>query len=227
PVPAAVAQRAEAMGIRVMRAYGSTEHPSITGSPMTDPADKRTSTDGRSMPGVDIRLVDEDGAAVGGGRPGEILSRGPDLFLGYTNPALTAAAFDPDGWYRTGDVGILDADGYLTITDRLSDLIIRGGLNLSAAKIEEHVATMAGVAEVAVVAAPDARLGERACAVIRPVPGAPEVDLASLHRHLTESGLPKQQWPEEVRTVTDFDRTPSGKIKKRTLRSQIAAEHRS
>lgn len=225
PVPAAVAQRAEEMGIKVMRAYGSTEHPSITGSPMTDPADKRTSTDGRPMPGVELRLVDEDGAPVGAGQPGEILSRGPDLFLGYTDPALTAAAFDPDGWYRTGDVGILDTDGYLTITDRLSDLIIRGGLNLSAATIEEHVATMAGVAEVAVVAAPDTRLGERACAVIRAVPGTPEVDLASLHRHLAASGLPKQQWPEEVRLVEDFDRTPSGKIKKRTLRNQLATEH--
>lgn len=224
PVPAAVAERAEALGIKVTRAYGSTEHPSITGSPMTDPPDKRSRTDGRAMAGVELRLVDEDGAPVAAGRPGEILSRGPDLFVGYTDPALTEAAFEPDGWYRTGDVGVLDADGYLTITDRLSDLIIRGGLNLSAAKIEEHVAGMAGVAEVAVVAAPDARLGEHACALIRPLPGTTELDLELLHAHLASSGLPKQQWPEEIRIVEDFDRTPSGKIKKRTLRSQIAAE---
>ena len=222
PVPTAVAERAEALGIKVTRAYGSTEHPSITGSPMTDPAAKRGGTDGRAMAGVELRLVDEDGAPVGDGEPGEILSRGPDLFIGYTDPALTEAAFDVDGWYRTGDVGILDPDGYLTITDRLSDLIIRGGLNISAAKIEEHLATMAGVAEVAVVAAPDARMGEHACAVIRTAPGAGEVDLPSLHAHLAASGLPKQQWPEEIRVVEDFDRTPSGKIKKRTLRSEIA-----
>ncbi len=224
PVPAAVAERAEALGIKVTRAYGSTEQPSVTGSPMTDPADKRSHTDGRAMAGVELRLVDEDGEPVEAGRPGEILSRGPDLMVGYTDPALTEAAFDPDGWYRTGDVGVLDADGYLTITDRLSDLIIRGGLNLSAARIEEHVATMTGIAEVAVVAAPDPRLGEHACAVIRVVPGAPEVDLPSLHAHLAASGLPKQQWPEEVCLVDEFDRTPSGKIKKRTLRTQIAAD---
>lgn len=105
-----------------------------------------------------------------------------------------------------------------------SDLIIRGGMNLSAAKIEGHVATMPGVAEIAVVAVPDARLGERACAVIRVVPDRPPVDLAAVHEHLAASGLPKQQWPEEVRTVDDFDRTPSGKIKKRTLRAEIAAD---
>jgi acyl-CoA synthetase len=224
PVPAAVAGRAEALGIKVTRAYGSTEHPSITGSPMTDPADKRSYTDGRPMGGVELRLLDDDGERVQAGQPGEILSRGPDLFIGYTDPALTAAAFDDDGWYRTGDVGVLDDEGYLTITDRLSDLIIRGGLNLSAAKIEEYVASMAGVAEVAVVAAPDVRLGEHACAVVRAAPGAPSIDLASLHRHLAATGLPKQQWPEELRLVEAFDRTPSGKIKKRTLRTQIAAE---
>ena len=224
PVPVAVTERAEALGIRVTRAYGSTEHPSITGSPMSDPADKRAHTDGRAMAGVEIRLLDEDGASVSVGEPGEIFSRGPDLFLGYTDLALTAAAIDSDGWYRTGDVGVLDAEGYLTITDRLSDLIIRGGLNLSAAKIEEHVATMAGVAEVAVVAAPDPRLGEHACAVLRVVPGTEPPALAAVHEHLAASGLPKQQWPEEVRTVDEFDRTPSGKIKKRTLRAEIAAD---
>jgi acyl-CoA synthetase len=215
------------LGIKVTRAYGSTEHPSITGSPMSDPADKRMHTDGRAMTGVELRLVDEAGDPVGAGVPGEILSRGPDLFLGYTDPALTAAAIDMEGWYRTGDVGILDADGYLTITDRLSDLIIRGGLNISAARIEEHLATMPGVAEVAVVAAPDARLGEHACAVIRATSDAGRMDLSVLQDHLETSGLPKQQWPEEVRTVTAFDRTPSGKIKKRALRDQIAAHPRT
>jgi acyl-CoA synthetase (AMP-forming)/AMP-acid ligase II len=226
PVPVAVAERAEAMGIKVTRAYGSTEHPSITGSPIDDPADKRTRTDGRPLPGVEIRVVDEDGHDLSAGTPGEILSRGPDLFVGYTDPELTAAAMDPNGWYHTGDVGVLDGHGYLTITDRLSDLIIRGGLNLSAAKIEEHLASMVGVAEVAVVAAPDERLGERACAVVRAAPGAPPIDLAMLEAHLTSTGLPKQHWPEEIRVVTDFDRTPSGKIKKRALRTWVAATDR-
>lgn len=221
PVPAAVAERAEAMGIRVTRAYGSTEHPSISGSPVDDPAAKRNRTDGRAMPGVEIRIVDADGIDQPAGAPGEILSRGPDLFIGYTNTALTDAAME-DGWYRTGDVGVLDDDGYLTITDRVSDLIIRGGLNLSAAEIEEHIATMDGVAEVAVVAAPDARLGERACAVVRRTPGAPAIDLGAVQAHLARAGFPKQKWPEVVRVVDDFDRTPSGKVKKRSLRALVA-----
>ena len=224
PVPTALALRAEALGITVTRAYGSTEHPSITGSPMTDQAVARTHTDGRALPGVELRLVDADGDPVGPDRPGEILSRGPDLFVGYTDDRLTAAAIDAEGWYHTGDVGILDGEGHLTITDRLSDLIIRGGLNLSAATIEEHLATMPGIAEVAVVAAPDARLGEHACAVVRTGPGTDALDLAAVQAHLAASGLPKQHWPEEVRIVADFDRTPSGKIKKRSLRATIAAD---
>lgn len=223
PIPVAVAERGEAMGIRVTRAYGSTEHPSITGSPVDDPAAKRNRTDGRPMPGVEIRIVDPDGADLGPGKPGEILSRGPDLFIGYTDPDLTAAAMD-DGWYRTGDVGVLDHDGYLTITDRVSDLIIRGGLNLSAAEIEEHLMAMEGVAEIAVVAAPDDRLGERACAIVRTTPGAGPLGIQEVHAHLAASGLAKQKWPEDVRTVDDFDRTPSGKIKKRSLRAWIVAE---
>jgi acyl-CoA synthetase len=226
PVPHAVADRAEALGVRVTRAYGSTEHPSITGSSPDAPAAKRTRTDGCALPGVELRLVDEDGDEVLAGVPGEIVSRGPDLFVGYTDPALTAAAIDADGWYRTGDVGVLDNDGYLTITDRLSDIIIRGGRNLSASEIEQRVATMSAVAEVAVVAAPDPRLGERACAMVRLAPGASAgaVTLEAVQAHLAAAGLTKQKWPEEVRVVEAFDRTPSGKIRKRTLRDALRAE---
>ena len=127
PVPAAVTRRATDLGIKVFRSYGSTEHPSITGCCIDDPEVKRLTTDGRALPGVEIRL-DEDG---------QILSRGPDCFVGYTDPALTERCSTSDGWYRTGDVGVIDDDGYLTITDRISDIIIRGGENISAAEIEE------------------------------------------------------------------------------------------
>jgi acyl-CoA synthetase len=224
PVPRAVAERAEQLGIRVTRAYGSTEHPSITGSLPDAPAAKRMLTDGCALPGVEIRLVGDDGDSVAPGTPGEILSRGPDLFIGYTDPALTASAVDAAGWYRTGDVGVLDDDGYLTITDRLSDVIIRGGRNLSAAEMEEHLATMPAIAEVAVVAAPDERLGEHACAVVRLAPGAGGVDLAAVRAHLARTGLAKQKWPEEVVVVDDFVRTPSGKIRKRALRDRLRAD---
>ncbi|HEX2284560.1 MAG TPA: AMP-binding protein, partial [Mycobacterium sp.] len=120
-VPAAVTRRLADLGIFVFRSYGSTEHPSITGSAPTAPEEKRLYTDGDPRPGVEIRL----------GPDGEIFSRGPDLCLGYTDPELDAKAFDDDGWYRTGDVGVLDEDGYVTITDRKADVIIRGGENIS------------------------------------------------------------------------------------------------
>ena len=115
------------------------------------------------MPGVEIRLAAD----------GEILSRGPDLCLGYVDDELTAAAFDDDGWYHTGDIGVLDADGYLTITDRKADVIIRGGENISALEVEEVLLGMPGIAEAVVVAAPDAVLGERVAAVLRLRPDRP------------------------------------------------------
>ncbi len=171
PIPDAVAERADELGISLVRAYGSTEHPSITGSEHEAPREKRIHTDGRPLDGVEIRTVDEDGNDVGIGEPGEILSRGPDRFAGYTDPALTAEAIEEGGWLHTGDVGIIDADGYLTITDRLKDIIIRGGENVSAAEVEQLLAHMKGVAEVAVVAAPDERFGEHGCAFFRMQPG--------------------------------------------------------
>jgi acyl-CoA synthetase (AMP-forming)/AMP-acid ligase II len=224
PVPAAVAERAESLGIKVVRAYGSTEHPSITGATPAEPQAKRNRTDGRALDGVEIRIVDEEGRDLPAGQPGEIWSRGPDLFAGYTDPELTARVVTHDGWYRTGDVGVLDEDGYLTITDRLSDVIIRGGLNLSAAELEEALMRMPAVAECAVVAAPHERFGERACGILRLRPGAAPPDLAAVQAHLGAVGVPKQKWVEELRIVTDFPRTPSGKIRKFVLRAGLRNE---
>ena len=220
PVPAAVSERAEKLGIAVTRAYGSTEHPSTTGSKPGEPRDKRNRTDGHALAGVELRLVDSDGREVGAGEPGEIWSRGPDLCAGYTDRALNEA-FDAEGWYRSGDVGVLDPEGYLTITDRLKDIIIRGGENVSAAEVEELLQRMPGVAEVAVVAAPDARLGEHGCAFLRVLPGGDVPELDGLRRHLEAEGLARQKWPEELRVVEDFPRTPSGKIVKAELRRRL------
>jgi acyl-CoA synthetase (AMP-forming)/AMP-acid ligase II len=221
PVPIALAERAAANGITIVRAYGSTEHPSISGSAFDDPADKRHATDGTPLPGVEILLLDDDGNKVAPGEPGEIWSRGPDLCVGYTDPELTAAAFDADGWYRTGDLGVLDADGFLTITDRVNDVIIRGGENISAAEVEEVIARLDPVAEVAVVAAPDERMGEHACAFVRLAPGAESLELPDLTDALRHAGLARQKWPEELRIVADFPRTASGKIRKVDLRNEL------
>jgi acyl-CoA synthetase len=211
PVPVAVTERLTRLGITCFRSYGSTEHPSITSSGIDDPEPKRLATDGCAMPGVEIRL----------GEDGEISSRGPDLCLGYTDPSLTAAAFDDEGWYRTGDVGILDDEGYLTITDRVSDVIIRGGENVSAQEVEELLMGLGAVAEVSVVAAPDERFGEHAAAILRMLPDEPAPSLADIRQHLAAAGLAKQKWPESVRQVADFPRTPSGKVQKYILRQQL------
>jgi acyl-CoA synthetase (AMP-forming)/AMP-acid ligase II len=210
-VPIAVTERATKLGITVFRSYGSTEHPSITGCLLDDPEEKRLTTDGHVLPGVEIRL----------GADGEIMSRGPDCCVGYTDPALTATAFDADGWYRTGDIGVLDDDGYLTITDRISDIIIRGGENISAQEIEELMGGMEAVTEVAVVAEPDPRLGEHAAAVVSVRPGATVPTLEEVRRHLAGAGLARQKWPESVHGVTEFPRTASGKVQKFRLRQLL------
>ncbi len=211
PVPEAVAERAEALGIRVHRSYGSTEHPSVTGSFSSEPAAKRLRTDGHALLGVELRLEAD----------GQILTRGPDRFLGYTDRELSAASIDDDGWYRTGDVGVLDEDDYLTITDRVSDVIIRGGENISAPEVEDLLLRLPGVAEVSVVSAPDARLGEHAAAVFRLYAGEQLPTLADVREHLARLGLARQKWPESIYVVAEFPRTPSGKVQKFRLREQV------
>jgi acyl-CoA synthetase (AMP-forming)/AMP-acid ligase II len=223
PIPNAVADRADKLGISLVRSYGSTEHPSVTGSAHADPREKRIHTDGCPLDWVEVRIVDESGHDLEVGLPGEILSRGPDRFAGYTDPALTDAAVDADGWFRTGDVGVLDADGYLTITDRVKDIIIRGGENVSAAEVEQLLARMPGVAEVAVVAAPDERLGEHGCAFFRMQPGHSAPDLEAVRAHLRSAGLARQKWPEELRATDELPRTASGKVQKFVLREQLRA----
>jgi acyl-CoA synthetase len=166
---------------------------------------------------VEIRLGDD----------GEIFSRGPDLCIGYTDEVLTQRTFDSDGWYRTGDVGVLDADGYLTITDRKADVIIRGGENISALEVEEVLLSMPAVAEAVVVAAPDERLGEHAAAVLRLRPGHAMPGLDEVREHFQRSGVARQKWPEELHEVDDYPRTASGKIQKNAVRQHLATGRKS
>jgi acyl-CoA synthetase (AMP-forming)/AMP-acid ligase II len=207
-IPSAVTTRLESLGVTVFRAYGSTEHPSVTCTPYDGPARLRMHTDGIALPGCEVRLADD----------GEILTRGPDLCLGYTDPELTARAFDAEGWYRTGDLGVMDEDGWLSVTGRKADVIIRGGENISALEVEEVLLGMDGVAEAAVVGAPDVRLGERPAAVLRMRAGVKEPSLAEIREHCERAGMARQKWPELVHAVADMPRTPSGKVKKFVLR---------
>ncbi|MFO7164208.1 MAG: AMP-binding protein [Mycolicibacterium hassiacum] len=211
--------RAADVGVVAMRGYGCTEHPSIALGMPDDPLDKRAHTDGRPCPGVEVRIVDETDKPVPAGEDGEILTRGPDLFSGYTDPVLTAEAFT-DGWYRTGDIGRLDADGYLSVVDRKKDIVIRAGMNISPAEVEAAMRTMPEVADVAVIAVPDPRTGERACAFVIPAPGHDTPAVEPIGEHLATVGLAKYKWPEEIRTQPgDFPRTPAGKVRKTDLRA--------
>jgi acyl-CoA synthetase (AMP-forming)/AMP-acid ligase II len=210
-VPFSVAERAANLGMKVFRCYGSTEHPSITGCRVEEPDLKCLATEGPALPAVEIRF-DADN---------QILSRGPDCFMGYTDPGLTSKMFDADGWYHTGDIGALDEDGFLVVTDRLSDIIIRGGENISAREVEDLLLGMEAVAEVAVVAVPDDRLGERPSAVMRLRPGAVTPTLQEMRGLLSAAGLARQKWPESLYQVQDFPRTASGKIRKFRVRQEL------
>jgi acyl-CoA synthetase (AMP-forming)/AMP-acid ligase II len=222
-VPAELVLQAERFGIVAMRGYGCTEHPSISLAMPGDPIQQRAHTDGRLRAGIEVRIVDDDGRQLPAGARGEIYSRGPDLFCGYTDPGLNAAAFD-DGWYRTGDIGWLDQDGYLSVVDRKKDIVIRAGMNISPAEVEAAMTSMPAVAGVAVIAVPDRRTGERACAFVRPAPGRDAPTIQQVQHHLSIVGLAKYKWPEELWCqADDFPRTPAGKVRKTELRARWAA----
>jgi cyclohexanecarboxylate-CoA ligase len=219
--PALVRDAAERLHCVAKRVYGSSEFPTITTTGPDDPPARRIDSDGRPIGAAELRLVDDDGAIVPAGREGEVQARGPECFLGYRDAAHGADAFTPDGWFRTGDLGVLDADGFLRISGRKKDIIIRKGENISAREVEDLVAMHPAVVEVAVVGLPDLVAGEIACAVLRVEPGAIAPTLEQLCAHLLAHGLSKQKLPERLAVVDDFPRTASGKIVKRTLRDQL------
>jgi cyclohexanecarboxylate-CoA ligase len=220
--PDLVRDAAARLGCVAKRVYGSTEFPTVTTTGPDDPPARRIDSDGRPIGAAEIRVVDDAGADVPAGREGEILARGPECFLGYRRPALDADAFTADGWFVTGDLGVVDRDGYLRVTGRRKDVIIRKGENISAREVEELLATHPAVAEVAVVGLPDAAAGEVACAVVRVAPDVPPPTLATLCAHLAAAGLSRRKLPERLALVDALPRTASGKVMKRALRDRIA-----
>jgi acyl-CoA synthetase (AMP-forming)/AMP-acid ligase II len=217
PVPPSLIERCQASGLSVYHCYGSSEHPTVTSGVVDDPLDKQLHTEGRAIVGSEMRFVDDDGADVPAGQDGEICTRGPELFMGYLDASLNAAAFLPGGWYRTGDIGRLDEGGYLLITDRKKDIIIRGGENISSKEVEAVLLGHPAVADVAVVAAKDDRMGEvvRACVVL--APGA-ALTLDEVREHFFAAGIAKQKTPERLSLFAELPRNASGKVLKHELR---------
>ncbi|TMK22013.1 MAG: cyclohexanecarboxylate-CoA ligase, partial [Actinobacteria bacterium] len=219
-VPPSIVQQLHGLGWGSSRSYGCTEHPSITMGRLDDPLEKCAFTDGRPQPDVEIRLLDDDGKDVPPGAEGEVVSRGPDQFLGYMDPAMDAEAFDEGGWFHTGDIGRLDEDGYLVITDRKKDIIIRGGENISAREVEEVLTRHPKVQEAAVTPLSDERYGEKVCAFVLTRDGQ-KLTLAEVLAHFKAEGVAKQKTPERLELVAEFPRTLSGKIQKYLLRRGV------
>ena len=205
---------------RAFRVYGSSEVPLTTlGFAGVGEMEMAASTDGQ-IADYEVRILDDEGNRLSVGQEGEICVRGPSMFLGYGDPEATAASFDADGFFATGDLGRVTSEGAIVITGRKKDLINRGGEKVSAKEVEDILHRMPAIKEAAVVAMPHARLGETLCAYVIAQPGA-GLDLDALLAFVAASGVARQKYPEHLVVVDDFPRTASGKIRKDRLRADI------
>jgi acyl-CoA synthetase (AMP-forming)/AMP-acid ligase II len=222
PIPRnLVRETREAFGAELMAVFGASET-YITTATSPGMPDHCLATDGRALPGVQVDIVDGNGRLVPPGVEGEIVTRGPQLFVGYLgDPELTTRTFRGE-WYRFGDLGHFDTSGMLHVTGRIKDIIIRGGENISAREIEEVLIEHPGVTKVAIVGYPDPRLGERCCAVV--VPAEDEViDLDVISAFLIEHGVARYKLPERLEIVDDLPTTSTGKVRKAELRQKLVA----
>ena len=213
-VPRAVMERSEEQGIPAARVYGMTELPTATVMNRADPFDLRAETDGAVAPGVEVRVVES-----------ELVVRGPERMLGYLDPEDNRAALDDEGWFRTGDVGVLDDAGFVTITGRLKDVINRGGEKFSARDIEDLLVAHPAVRQAAIVAGPDARFGEVPVAFVV-LDGHAHPSTGELAAYLHAAGLARQKTPVAWHFVEGLPMTPSGKVKKFELLATPEAEIR-
>jgi acyl-CoA synthetase (AMP-forming)/AMP-acid ligase II len=203
-----VAEASDAFGARVKRTYGSTEAPTVTTSTPRDSVERARETDGRVTGAAEMRVSEA----------GELWLRGPELFVGYADAEQTRAAIHR-GWYRTGDLATVDADGWLTIVGRMKDVIIRGGENIATAEVEGILEAHPDVRQAAVVGEPDARLGERVCAFV--VASAP-FDLAACRAWFEQRGVAVFKTPERVVQLDDLPLLAAGKPDRATLKRMLA-----
>jgi cyclohexanecarboxylate-CoA ligase len=218
--PELMREAKERFGSLAYRSYGMTECPIFSSGRREDPEEKLHGTDGRPAPGSVARLVDDDGKPVPAGVEGEIQAYGPQLCVGYLDPALNAA-FTPDGFFRTGDLGILDDAGFLRITGRRKDIIIRKGENLSAKGIEDVLAEHPKVADVAVIGVPDRASGERVCACVVLRADEKPLSLDEIRAFMEARQVMRQKIPEQVEVLAELPRNATGKVKKDVLRARF------
>lgn len=202
-------------------AWGMTEAPIIAQNTPDDPDEKLAETEGRPLAGAKIKVVGFGGDPADVGVEGELWIRGPMVCRGYMDEGLTAASFDGD-WFHTGDVGFLDAGGYVTLTGRVKDIIIRKGENISATEIEDLLFAHPKVLDAGVIGLPDEERGERVCAVVELASGVEQMTLAELGDYFRASGVMPQKIPEQVEVVDSLPRNATGKVLKHELRARFS-----
>ncbi len=220
--PGAAAEVERRLGCTTMSAYGAVEGGIPTCTSIDDPTEKRFRTVGRLLPGMELRIADDDGRPQPPGVPGEILYRGPNLSVGFwRDPDGYRRLFDEDGWFRSGDLGVVDDGGYLTIVGRKKEIIIRGGINISPSEVEGLLQDHPDVGQVCIVKMPDPVLGERCCAYIVPA-SATTVTVESLAAFLATRGVAKYKFPERVELMPELPTTgEGGKVLRRALEDDI------
>ncbi|MCU0268097.1 MAG: AMP-binding protein [Acidimicrobiales bacterium] len=204
----------------ILSGYGLTEAPILTMASIHDSDDDLAHTEGSPMPGVELKLVKTDGTIAAVGEEGEVRAKAPQLMKGYLDAALDAEAFDEEGYFRTGDLGVLNERDMLAITGRLKDIIIRKGENVSAKEVEDHLYRHPKVADVAVIGVPDPSSGERVCAVVSTAPGEEPLGFDEMVVFLKAEGLMVQKVPEQLEVVEVVPRNQAGKILKNDLRDR-------
>lgn len=221
-IPKKVARECQQRGIKLLSVYGSTESSPHAVVNLDDPLPRFMHTDGYAAAGVEIKVVDDARKTLPPGCEGEEASRGPNVFMGYFDePELTARALDEEGWYYSGDLCRMDEDGYIKITGRKKDIIVRGGENISSREVEDILLQHPKIHDACVVAMPDERLGERSCAYV--VLKAPHhsLSLEEVVAFFSRKRVAKYKYPEHIVVIEKLPRTVSGKIQKFLLRKDI------
>lgn len=221
-IPKKVARECQQRGIKLLSVYGSTESSPHAVVNLDDPLSRFMHTDGHAAAGVEIKVVDDARKTLPPGCEGEEASRGPNVFMGYFDePELTARALDEEGWYYSGDLCRMDEAGYIKITGRKKDIIVRGGENISSREVEDILLQHPKIHDACVVAMPDERLGERSCAYV--VLKAPHhsLSLEEVVAFFSRKRVAKYKYPEHIVVIEKLPRTASGKIQKFLLRKDI------
>jgi acyl-CoA synthetase (AMP-forming)/AMP-acid ligase II len=212
-------------GVPIVRCYGLSECMGHAVSPLHDPRELRLRFGGVAFPGIEHHIIDpETGERLDPGKVGEYVCRGPSFFMGYVGqPELTAARLTPDGFYKTGDILVEHPGGYLRWEGRIKEVVRRGGLMIDVIELSDLLSEHPDIAEVIVVGAPDARLGERAVAVVVPRPGG-EPELSALCEFLRDRGIPAESFPEELLVTDEIPRTEFGEFNRGAVRMWVAAQ---